>query len=135
ARAGVPRLAQIVLNLILNAVEAMRSSDAKENELRVRLGTTDTGRVLIEVEDTGPGIPAENLQRIFEPFYTTKPAGKGTGLGLAITHRLVHELDGEISVASTLGDGATSRVTLRAASSLDEPASPGGRRADAQHGE
>jgi signal transduction histidine kinase len=68
--------------------------------------------VLITVSDTGHGIPADDLKRIFEPFYTTKGRGKGTGLGLAICRQLVAALGGTISVESQLGRGSTFFVRL-----------------------
>ncbi len=114
AQANASRVAQIVLNLVLNAIEAMRDTEPEKNVLTVRLGTSNDGLVVIEVTDTGGGIDERNLERIFEPFYTTKPAGMGTGLGLSITQRLVVELGGHIEVTSALGRGSTFRVTLPA---------------------
>jgi PAS domain S-box-containing protein len=124
AHASASLVSQIFVNLVLNAIQAMESSDTDANVLTVRLGETDGGDVLIEVSDTGIGIPEHELQRIFEPFYTTKATGKGTGLGLAITQRIVHELDGEITVTSAPGRGSTFRVTLPAAHEEDETFSP-----------
>jgi CheY-like chemotaxis protein len=72
----------------------------------------DAGRVVIEVSDTGCGIPPENLARIFDPFFTTKAPGVGTGLGLSIVHGIVAAMQGEISVESTVGQGSTFRVVL-----------------------
>ncbi|HEY4104528.1 MAG TPA: ATP-binding protein, partial [Polyangiaceae bacterium] len=92
------RLGQIFLNLIVNAAQAIEG-DPMTNE--IRLSTANVGgSAVIEVTDTGVGIPRTELPRIFDPFYTTKPAGVGTGLGLAICHDLVAELGGEISVSS-----------------------------------
>jgi PAS domain S-box-containing protein len=113
--ASEQRVAQILLNLIANALEAMRDRSLDENELLVRVAQTHD-RVLLEVSDTGRGISPSDLPRIFEPFYTTKPAGQGTGLGLAITQRLVGELRGEIRVTSTPGRGTTFQVYLPAGS-------------------
>jgi signal transduction histidine kinase len=112
ARARVASLSQIVLNLLLNAIEAMRSRRREDNELTVRVRREADGRVVVEVSDNGVGVAAEDLLRVFEPFYTTKPPGKGTGLGLAITQRLVLELGGEISVISARDAGSTFRVLL-----------------------
>ena len=66
--------------------------------------------VIIEVHDTGCGIPAENLDRVFTPFFTTKPVGSGTGLGLSITHSIVDSLGGKISVQSAVGKGTVVRI-------------------------
>jgi PAS domain S-box-containing protein len=111
AHANEPRVAQVVLNLVLNGLEAMRDSDRQTSVLLVRLDRAGD-RVVIEVSDTGVGIPPVDLPRIFDPFFTTKPAGEGTGLGLAITQRLVVELGGEIEVESTVAVGTTFRVFL-----------------------
>lgn len=70
---------------------------------------------MLEVEDQGPGIPADSLERIFDPFFTTKAPGKGTGLGLAIVHRIVEAHGGRIEVANT-GHGALFRVRVPLAS-------------------
>ena len=66
--------------------------------------------VVIEVEDTGPGIPPEHLDRIFEPYFTTKEGG--TGLGLALAHKIIQDHDGSIRVEGGVGEGATFVVTL-----------------------
>ena len=70
---------------------------------------------VLEVSDTGPGISQENLKKIFEPFFSTKPAGKGTGLGLHIVQCIVSECAGKIDVVSRAGRGALFRVFLPAA--------------------
>jgi signal transduction histidine kinase len=77
----------------------------------VRTGCDDE-HVWIEVEDNGCGIPAENLQRIFHPFFTTKPVGKGTGLGLSLSYNIVQKHGGNIDVKSEVGHGSIFRVTL-----------------------
>lgn len=118
------RIAQVLLNLVSNALESMRGAEQGLGELTVRLASTGDDRVLLEVSDTGEGIDAAHISRVFEPFFTTKPAGQGTGLGLAIAQRLVVEIGGEIDVRSTVGVGTTFRVLLPAASLK---ASPSGR--------
>lgn len=91
----VYQLQQVVLNLITNAEQAMASVDRPHHRLTLRCRTQgDTVR--IEVEDTGPGIPPESLDVIFNPFYTTKPTGQGTGLGLSISLGIVSEHGGRI---------------------------------------
>ncbi|NJC72257.1 cyclic nucleotide-binding domain-containing protein [Planosporangium thailandense] len=93
-------LNQVWTNLVDNAVQAMQGSGT----LTVRTGR-DGDRVLVEVGDTGPGIPPELRRRVFEPFFTTKPVGEGTGLGLDIAYRIVvNRHGGDISVDSKPGD-------------------------------
>jgi len=107
------QLKQIVLNLLLNAIE---SSSAGGHVMLDVHGGTLTGAapaVVVEVQDRGPGIPADQLEHIFHPFYTTKETG--TGLGLALVHQMVVDHGGEIAVDSTPGQGTVFRVTLPAA--------------------
>jgi CheY-like chemotaxis protein/two-component sensor histidine kinase len=105
------RLGQIFLNLVMNAVQAIAEGDSEGNEIRI--STVDLGdRVAIEVRDTGAGIPAEILPRVFDAYFTTKPIGVGTGLGLTISHRLVSTLGGTITAESKMGQGACFRVSL-----------------------
>jgi signal transduction histidine kinase len=106
------RLSRLFLNLIVNAVQAVAGDAENEHFIRVVTRTEPHRRVTIEITDSGPGIPEEHLGRVFDPYFTTKPAGEGTGLGLAICKHIVGELGGSISVTSTLARGATFRVTL-----------------------
>jgi signal transduction histidine kinase len=92
-------LNQIWTNLMANAIEAMHG----EGELRVRTAR-ELDRVLVEIGDSGPGIPSEILSHIFEPFYTTKEVGEGTGLGLDTVCRIIRNHHGEIRVTSHPGD-------------------------------
>lgn len=99
------RLVQVFLNLLLNAIQAI------EGEGRVLVKTIQGSQnVTITVSDTGKGIPADNLGRIFDPYYTTKP--DGTGLGLGITKNIIHELGGTITVSSELGKGTSFTIKL-----------------------
>jgi signal transduction histidine kinase len=107
--ANPDQLKQITLNLILNAIDASPPG----GNVTVALHAKGSDRVVLEVADEGPGISAEALDHIFDPFYTTKETG--TGLGLALVHQMVIEHGGEITVESTLGRGAAFRVTLPAA--------------------
>ena len=118
-RAAPSDLFQIVSNLCANAVHAMPSG----GRLRVVAGTKPPFFVL-EVEDSGTGIPRQIVERIFEPFFTTKAQGKGTGLGLSVIRRLVEDLGGTIAFESTLGEGTTFRVQLPLVDAVPENRSP-----------
>jgi signal transduction histidine kinase len=110
-------LGQVLLNLIVNAAQALPEGRAQSNELRLETYERD-GRVVVEVADTGRGIPSHLLPHIFDPFYTTKPVGEGTGLGLAICYQIVGEHGGRIDVASKVGRGSVFRVSLPSASAV-----------------
>jgi len=103
-----PLLRQVVLNLLNNARQAVE----EDGSIIVTTKPTEDQRIIISVADTGPGIPPEHLGRIFDPFFTTKMPGAGTGLGLAISQSIIHQLGGEITVTSRLGEGATFTVIL-----------------------
>jgi len=105
------RLGQVFLNLVVNAAQALPTGQAEQNEIRVTT-RLEGERVLIEVSDTGAGIPPEIIGRIFDAFFTTKAVGVGTGLGLAICQRIVTDLGGTLTVESELGKGTTFRVSL-----------------------
>jgi signal transduction histidine kinase len=105
------RLGQVFLNLVVNAAQALPEGRSDQNEIRVVTRAVNSN-VVVEIRDTGTGIPAEVLPHIFDPFFTTKPAGVGTGLGLAICHRIVTGLGGTIEVSSKLGEGTVFTVTL-----------------------
>lgn len=94
------RLGQVFLNLLINAAEAVPEQDPDHHVIRVRTGTDVAGRAVVEVADTGVGVPDGALGRVFEPFFTTKRATKGTGLGLSVCHRIVTGYGGEIRVVS-----------------------------------
>jgi signal transduction histidine kinase len=115
--ASESRLGQVFLNLVVNAAQAIAEGRA-ENEIRIVTSTDETGRVIVEIADTGPGMPADVLARLFTPFFTTKPVGVGTGLGLSICRRIVTGLGGSIDVKSEVGKGTVFRVSL-------PPARPG----------
>jgi signal transduction histidine kinase len=100
------QLKQITLNLLLNAIET--SSAGRHVWLEVRSALADV--VVLEVRDEGPGIPPEQLETIFHPFFTTKDTG--TGLGLTLVHQMVVEHGGEITVESEVGRGSVFRVAL-----------------------
>jgi PAS domain S-box-containing protein len=117
------RLAQVFLNLLVNAAHAIPEGDAAKHRITLRTRFDAAGgMVLVDVADTGCGIPAADMSRIFQPFFTTKPVGRGTGLGLSICRGIATALGGDISVASRPGEGSTFTVSLRPAlSGLDPP--------------
>jgi PAS domain S-box-containing protein len=116
-RANEGRLGQVFLNLLVNAAQSIPDGAAGNNEVRVTMGTAADGRAVVEIADTGQGIPRDLLSRIFDPFFTTKQVGQGVGLGLSICHSIVAGLGGEIQVESEVGKGSAFRVLLPAAPS------------------
>ncbi len=100
---------QVVMNLSINAIQAMEELDEK-GEITILLAKDQLNQVILEVSDTGPGIPAENLGKIFDPLFTTKDPGKGTGLGLFVVKQIVDESKGKIQVLSQPGEGTTFRI-------------------------
>ena len=113
--ANEAQLQLALLNLVTNALDAMPQGGV----LTLAVDETAHG-VRIRVHDTGSGIPAEMLPRIFDPWVTTKPAGRGTGLGLTITRDVVTALGGTITAASAPGDGTTFIIDLPALESLPQ---------------
>ncbi|WP_162895107.1 ATP-binding protein [Rhizobium terrae] len=105
------QLRQVFLNLIVNAAEAMAET-GQRGLLTVRTRITSSDTVEIDVCDTGPGISEEQLNKIFDPFYTTKAVGKGTGMGLSICYRIIENHGGTIAVNSRPGKGAIFTITL-----------------------
>jgi PAS domain S-box-containing protein len=110
------RLAQVFVNLLLNAAQALPDGEANDNEIRITT-REEAGRVVVEVRDTGAGIAEQDLPRIFEPFFTTKPAGVGTGLGLSISETIVTSQGGRLTAERLSPRGALFRVELRVSSS------------------
>ncbi len=113
------QLQQVVLNLLVNAEHALAEVEG-ERRLRVCTGR-DAGNITFSVSDNGPGVARDQVDRIFNPFFTTKPVGQGTGLGLSISDGIVREHGGRISVETTPGGGATFTVTLPV---VKHPAAP-----------
>ena len=106
------RLGQVVLNLVLNAAQAIPPGSPELNRIRIKIAMSGSSRVAFEISDTGCGISPAQLPRIFDPFFTTKRVGEGSGLGLSIAHAIVIGLGGEIWVESALGKGSTFTVLL-----------------------
>lgn len=111
-QANEARLGQVVINLLVNAAQAIPEGAADDNEIRIVTGIDARGHAFLEVRDTGPGIPEAIRDRVFDPFYTTKSVGHGTGLGLSICHSIVSGLGGEITISDAPGHGCVMRVAL-----------------------
>ena len=109
------QLQQAIIALATNALDAMG-----DNGVLTIMSGNDGEKVVVEVRDTGVGIPPENLPKIFEPFFTTKEIGRGTGLGLAVCYGILTEHGGTLDVQSTVGSGTTFTITLSAVKISEE---------------
>jgi hypothetical protein len=114
--ANAGKLQQVFTNLILNSRDAIPNG----GQISLRTSSHEDGAVVVEVSDTGIGIAAENVAKIYDPFFTTKGIGRGTGLGLAVSYGIVQEHAGHISVSSTPGRGTTFKITLPSSESRME---------------
>jgi two-component system sensor histidine kinase HydH len=101
------RIQDVLINILTNAIQAIPS----DGLISVSTSSTE-GEVQIKISDTGAGIPKENLDKIFKPFFSTKDYGKGTGLGLSFANRVIREHEGKIEVSSSPGKGTTFTITL-----------------------
>ncbi len=102
------QLLQVFINILFNAVDAMEGFG---NDLSVK-SMRKNNQIIIEIRDTGSGIPESEINKIFEPFYTTKEVGKGTGLGLSVSYGIIRNFGGDISVQSTAGKGSVFTIKL-----------------------
>jgi len=103
-----PLLRQVILNLLNNAIQAID----RNGGVTIITQAAENKQVMLQINDTGCGIPKEHLAQIFDPFFTTKPQGKGTGLGLSICHGIIERLGGRIFVASEVGQGSSFTIKL-----------------------
>lgn len=122
AWANEARLEQVLLNLLLNAAQAMDESTMDRNEIGIVVRKGAPSRAIIEVTDNGAGISPQALRHIFDPFFTTK--SNGTGLGLSICHTIVTSFGGTISVSSRVGEGTTFRIELPTRSQVADSTRP-----------
>jgi signal transduction histidine kinase len=116
------QIRQVILNLMMNAADAILMSQFPAIgkitirsllvKKRQRTGTLNPDWLSIEISDNGPGISAENLPKIFDPFFSTKEPGKGTGLGLAVSYQIIQNAGGEIRVESAAGKGSRFELLL-----------------------
>lgn len=116
--ADVIQIEQVLLNLMLNGLEAMEAIHADDRELVVRTEAASPDTVKVTVRDSGPGLPAQVGKRIFDPFFTTKP--KGMGMGLSLSRSIVEAHGGHLWVVSEVSRGATFQFTLPVAGKKDE---------------
>ena len=130
---GLPRilgdrnqLEQVFLNLIANARDAMDARGGAKR-LTIRAFVEEHGAwptVIADVNDTGGGIPASVIDKVFDPFFSTKEVGKGTGLGLSICYGIVQAHSGRITARSKEGEGSTFRVSIPAMGQSGEARTP-----------
>jgi signal transduction histidine kinase len=104
------QLQQVMLNLILNAVEAMNGSDEGSRELLISTEQVGPGGVLVAVQDSGPGLEPESVDRLFDPFHTTKPGGMG--MGLSICRSIIEAHGGRVWATTNVPQGAVLQFTL-----------------------
>ncbi len=123
ARAPSIELGRAFLNLLVNAVQAIPEGSTGAHSISVS-GHQAGNEVVVEITDSGCGIPADHLERVFDPFFTTRPVGKGAGLGLTMARGIVEEAGGRIEVVSQPGRGSTFRVRLPLAPDLAPAPSP-----------
>ncbi len=107
------QMSQVFLNLLVNAAHALHEGSSSKKEIVVS-SCRSGERVIAKVSDTGAGIASQHLDRVFEPFFSTKPKDQGTGLGLSISRDIVHRHGGEIRVESSLGKGTVFEIVLPA---------------------
>jgi signal transduction histidine kinase len=110
-RANTTQWSHVFSNLLINARDALKKAQVAEPRIEIK-SRANNGRIVFEVSDNGPGIPADIQPKIFQPFFTTKDIGQGTGLGLAIVHEVVRKHQGTVGVRSTPGQGATFTIQV-----------------------
>jgi signal transduction histidine kinase len=104
------QIQQVLLNLVRNAIEAIAMSGAEERRIQLATRATEDGMIEIAVADSGPGLDGADLEKVFEPFYTTKP--EGIGIGLALSRSIADAHGGRLWATANTGPGVTFRLTL-----------------------
>jgi CheY-like chemotaxis protein len=122
--ADAHQIQQVLLNLIINAEQAMLSANGRGTLVVRSWYDRERESVVLEIDDDGPGIAEELQPKIFDPFFTTKEVGKGTGLGLTVAYAIVQEHGGRIRLASNAGGGASFWVELPVSGVPSQPAKP-----------
>jgi signal transduction histidine kinase/ActR/RegA family two-component response regulator len=112
------RLAQVFTNVLLNASQAIEEGNADENRIEV-IARHAGDEIVVEVMDSGMGIPKDHLDRVFERFFTTKPSGLGTGLGMSVSHEIVSNHGGRIEISSEVGKGTHVTIVLPVTTPLE----------------
>lgn len=106
------QLNQVFMNIISNAIDVLIESNIESKQIVIETSICDSKHVCVSIKDNGNGIPLEIKQRIFNPFFTTKPIGKGTGLGLSISYQIIENHEGTIDVTSELGRGTEFTIKI-----------------------
>jgi signal transduction histidine kinase len=111
-------LSQVFVNLLQNALQALQEDKKQKRgqgqaEIAIRVETVNDEEVILSFTDNGPGIPEHIQEKIFRPYFTTKPQGQGTGLGLSISTEMMHRFGGDLTLRSKAGEGATFYIKLR----------------------
>lgn len=114
------QLEQVFLNIIINAEQALEEIDAQRIIVSRTSCDRNRAKVIVQFEDSGPGIPPEILPKIFDPFFTTKPVGRGTGLGLSLVYSIIQEHGGTIRAGAAQGGGALFTIELPAAAGEEQ---------------
>jgi signal transduction histidine kinase len=104
------QLQQVIINVIMNSVDAMRDFTDRAREITVRSSRTENGKIVVEISDSGSGVDPQQVEKLFQPFYTTKP--KGLGMGLSISRSIVEAHDGNLNMSSNPEIGTTVHITL-----------------------
>jgi signal transduction histidine kinase len=113
---NIYKFEQVIINLLSNSKDALlekKSKNAGDMSMQVNIRSYyENGRLILEIADNGIGIPKENIQNVFLPFYTTKDTGKGTGLGLSICYQIIKEMGGSMELESNQFKGTKIKILL-----------------------